>query len=117
MMDTNIPNSVDFAGWIGCLAFFVMFLNGVLKLADRAKGKPPQPPNVALGIEFQALSQRVERLEVQVETIRSEMKTDRESIMKAGEERLSRINERINALGEKLTSAVSELRGEIKRIL
>lgn len=115
-MGNNLPASVDFAGWFGCLAFFVMFLNGLLKLADRARGKPPQPPNAALGADFQALSQRVGRLEVQVEIIRNEMKNDRDAIMRAGEERASKIHDRINALGERLTEAVSEIRGELKRL-
>ncbi|MGC8744545.1 MAG: hypothetical protein ACP5T0_11765 [Verrucomicrobiia bacterium] len=116
MIQSNLPPSVDFAGWLGCLAFLVMFLNGLLRLADRARGKPPHPPNAALGAEFQSLSQRVGRLEIQVETIRSEMKSDREAIMRAGEDRANRLHERINALGEKLTAAVSELRGELKRM-
>ncbi|MCX7871982.1 MAG: hypothetical protein N2487_01705 [Verrucomicrobiae bacterium] len=115
-MGNNFPASVDFAGWVGCLAFFVMFLNGILKLADRARGKPPQPPNAALGADFQALSQRVGKLEIQVETIRMEMKNDRDTLMRAGEERAIKINDRINALGERLIAAVAELRGELKRL-
>lgn len=115
-MQPPLPTSIDFAGWLGCLAFLIVFLNGLLKLADRIRGKPPHPPNAALSIEFQALNNRVARLETQFETIRAEIKNDRDTLMRSSEERAAKIHERINAIGERLTSAVAELRGEIKRI-
>jgi hypothetical protein len=35
------PMGQEVATWLGCLAFLVVLVNGILKLADRIKDKPP----------------------------------------------------------------------------
>lgn len=115
-MNPQMPQSLDLAGWLGCLAFLTVLANGLLKLADRVRGKSSCPPNEELGAEFDALGHRVARLEADVDLIRTDLHADRDTLMRAGEDRASKIHERINALGEKLTAAVGELRGELKRL-
>jgi hypothetical protein len=40
MMFASVTPPVEIAAWLGCLTFLVMLANGVLKLVDRAKGRP-----------------------------------------------------------------------------
>jgi hypothetical protein len=35
---------IELAAWLGCLAFCVTLVNGVLRIADRFKPKEPVPP-------------------------------------------------------------------------
>jgi hypothetical protein len=109
LAELNLPESIGLAGWLACLAFVITLVNGVLRLADRVRGKEPQPPNAELGAEFHALGQRVARLETEVEAIRAEFKEDRLSLMQAGEERAGRLHERIN----EVLRAVAKLEGRL----
>lgn len=40
MMLSQLTPPMEIASWLACAAFLIMLANGVLKLVDRAKGRP-----------------------------------------------------------------------------
>jgi len=105
----NTP-PVEIAAWLGCLAFTVMLINGILKITDRLKPKEPVPPlhheystklelqdHAKLDLaEHQILHERIDR--VKKETVNKDAyavaeeqrKKDRDDMIKKLDELLQR---------------------------
>ena len=99
----SVPLAI--AEWLACLAFLVVLLNGLLKLADRVRGKPISPPNKQLEASQRALEERVRALEAGQDKMLSELHQMHVSLLQTGEERATKMHNRINPLMEN-TSAI-----------
>jgi hypothetical protein len=93
-MDIFPPKS--FGDWIACLAFAVVFCNGVMKLVDRFRGEEPHPPNASLGQSQEQLAERVNSLEVWRGDLTRKLEADKQAILLSGSQRGQRIYEKID---------------------
>ena len=63
----SAPSMLSIGVWAMCLAFFVMLINALLKLAQRVRGKAQKPPNAALEAALNAIERRVEAEQTEFE--------------------------------------------------
>lgn len=118
------PGAVELAGWLGCLFFLCAGANQVWKLAERARGKAPKPPNEELGATSLLLEQRIDDLEKRdaehdegrrklyehIDKVRVELMHQMQRVIDAGEQRTVQTHNRIN----EVLSAVSKVQGALE---
>ena len=94
------PSMLSLGVWAMCLAFFVMLINALLKLAARLRGKAPKPPNAELDIKMRTLEARVEKIEGSQMKTADEVHAMHLTLIKSEEERATRLHERIDPLAQ-----------------
>lgn len=116
---------IQLAAWLGCLAFFVGLLNGMLKLVDRMKGRgtlvSPQPLEVREAHDFVRepdCRMRHSEMERQVRELRAERNEDVKSAsisrksmyeeMKLIRKEIDEMERRLNQADETRTEKVHE---------
>ena len=103
----------EIALWLGCLAFVVVLVNGVLKLADRLKSRPEPAAVQAEARATYATREEVIRLKAALDTelkaIRDEQKVDLKAIM----DRLEQMHIDLNTNSERRIIAVHDRLNQI----
>jgi hypothetical protein len=110
------PTGIEVLAFVGSLFFLAAGANQVLKLVDRNK---EQPPPAATYVTLKECANRheftralLDRNDREIEAIKNQITCEVGEVTRLAEARTGGLHERIN----KVLEAVSELRGEVRRL-
>lgn len=116
---------VQIGAWLGCLAFTVWIILLLLKLAERIRGKQPEPPNATLAVSSDHLAQRIgkceqdilsvnKRLDMEISAIRAEIRENHDKAMLSGSQRGQQIYSQMDALRKEVKADIQALEDKIE---
>lgn len=121
-MDT-IPTPTGLASWLACLAFAVWLLLMLLKLADRMRGKSPEPPNAQIHQSHEELRKehretraRVIQLESWRTGLSEQLLRSNEPILRAGEDREKSLATTIESVRKELDAKIQAVEDKIELV-
>ncbi len=108
--------AVNLAAWVGCFAFVVTLINGLLKLGDRLRGEAAKPSNPELGVSQQDLQRRVHECEEDLETTRAQIARDREADRISATTRSAGIYKKIDEVSDKMAEKQERILERLARL-